>query len=122
MTALLEWLIPAAGIAFLLWYPAAFAYSATAVGRRGGAKDRLALFVAAAGAGFGLAFGRSFGPWDLIPPALWAIPAALTAWGVLASIWQWPALPVVVGRRPRLRIATTVAGITTVVLLIVLIV
>jgi hypothetical protein len=119
---MLEWALAAAGIGFLLWSPATFAYSASFAGRRWGAKDRLALFAGFGAAALGLAFGRAYAPWDLIPPALWAIPAAATAWGVLAGAWAWPALPPVAARRPWLRVASVVTGVAIYAVLIVLVV
>lgn len=118
----LEWAIAAAGIAFLVWSPATFAYAVSRVGRRGGARDRLALVSGGAAAAFGLAFGRTYAPWDLIPPALWAIPAIATAWGIIASAWLWPTLPPVVARRPQLRLVSTVIGVMVYAALIVLVV
>jgi hypothetical protein len=118
----LEWALAAAGIAFLVWSPAAFAYSASRPGHRWGARDRLALFSGAAAAVFGLAFGRTYAPWDLMPAALWAVPAMATAWGILAAAWVWPILPSVTGRRPRLRLAGTIVGVAVYAFLTVLIV
>src|SRR5699024_1940847 len=77
-------------------------------GERGTHRDRRSMVTGVAEAGLGLGIGHALVPWDLVSPAVWAVPAAVTAWGVIAVARSWPVLPMVVGTRPRLRIAGAV--------------
>lgn len=94
-----------------LWTTAAFALTASRAGVRGGAGDRRSLVSNAGEAAFGLALGRAFIPWDVIPPLVWAVPAAMAAWGLLAAARSWRDLPGVSGDRKRIRLALTSGGV-----------
>lgn len=95
------------GIAVLLWLPATFAWAAARAGRPGGARDRRTLMTGVGGAAVGLAGGLAFVPWDIVPPALWGVGAAVSAWGLITAARAWPRLPTVVGTRPGLRLAVS---------------
>lgn len=95
------------GLVVLIWFPAAFAWAAARVGRRGGLPDRCRLLTGAATAAIGLALGHALVPWDVVAPALWGVAAAITAWGVITAALAWPQLPAVHGARPRLRLTST---------------
>lgn len=43
----------------------------------------------------------------IVPPALWGVGAAVSAWGLITAARAWPRLPTVVGDRPRLRLAAS---------------
>lgn len=106
------------GIALLLWFPLSFARAAARAGRPGGAKDRRALMTSGGGAAVGLAVGLAWGPWDVVPPALWGAGAAVTAWGLITAARAWPQLPTVLGSRPRLRLAASGVGLALSVLVV----
>lgn len=95
-------------IALMLWFPFAFCLAATSAGKRGGCPDRRSMVTGFAEAGLGLGIGHALVPWDIVPPTLWAVPATVTAWGVIAAARNWPTLPTIVGSRPWLRIAGAV--------------
>lgn len=94
-------------IVVLISFPAAFAWAAARVGRRGGLPDRCRLLTGAATAALGLALGHALAPWDVVTPALWAVAAAVAAWGAITAALVWPRLPAVHGNRPGLRLTST---------------
>ena len=49
--------------------------------------------------------GRQLVPWGSVPPLLWALPVAATAFTALASARAWRGLPTAAGTWPRLRLA-----------------
>ncbi|PRX98758.1 serine hydrolase domain-containing protein [Allonocardiopsis opalescens] len=46
-----------------------------------------------------LALAHSWGAWALVPPALWTLGAALTAFGITLAAGRWPRLPLTRGHR-----------------------
>lgn len=110
------------GIIVLIWFPAAFAWSAGRAGRRGGLPDRCRLLTGVATALLGLAIGRAWVPWDVVSPAVWGVAAAITAWGAITAALVWPRLPAVKGTRPRLRLTTTGLEVALTVALVVILV
>lgn len=91
--------------------PVTLLVSALRVGRRFGLADRLGLAGGTAQALAGLALGHSLVDWLTVPPAVWAVAAALTAAGVAAGILAWRRLPVAAGRHPGWRWASTAVGV-----------
>lgn len=98
-------------LALLLWFPMAFTFAASRTGGRGGYHDRRSVVTGFAEAALGLGIGHAIVPWDVIPPAVWAVPATITACGAVVVVRVWPTLPVVVGARPRLRLVGTALGV-----------
>lgn len=99
------------GLAVLLWFPAAFAFSAARVQRSAGLRDRCHVLSGAGSALLGLAIGRVLVPWDAIPPLVWGVAAAVAGWGAVTATLAWPRLPITAGRRPRLRLTSTAVGL-----------
>lgn len=114
------WLPAVVGAALLVGYPAMFVHAAARAGRPGARRDRLALVSGFATAVIGLALGRVWVPWDVVPPLAWALPVAATSYGVVVTGWAWRSLPVLASGRPWARYAGagfTVALAATVVYL-----
>lgn len=105
-----------------LWFPIGFCVAVARAGRRGGVRDRLGLLDGLATAVVGVLLSWLLLPWGALPALLWAVPVALTAYGVATAVLLWPGLPAVAGRRRGLRVAGTAGGVALTGLLAVLLV
>lgn len=100
-------------VGFGLGFTVAFAVSMARAGRRD-AVDRRSLIDGGCVALVGVFVSWLWVPWDVVPPLAWALPVALTAYGVLRAADLWPRLPWVTGPRPALKAGGTVANVAVV--------
>ena len=91
----------------VLWLPVAFCVAVSRPGRRGGVRDRRGIVDGLAGALLGVLLSWVLLPWGTLPELLWAVPVAVTGYGVLTAVPVWPGLPAVAGRWPVLKLAGT---------------
>lgn len=105
-----------------LWFPIGFCIAAARVGRKGGAHDRRGLIDAFATALVAVLLSWVLLPWGALPALLWAVPVAVTAYGVLLAAGAWPGLPTVAGRWRGLKLTGTAVGVALVGLLAVVLV
>lgn len=76
--------------------------------------DRAGVLDGLATALIGVVLPRLLVPWQTVPPLLWAVPVAITAYGTLLAAGRWRRLPWLAGRRPALRLAGTVVAVVAV--------
>lgn len=104
----------AAGLAALvvvLAWPLGFALRVARPLRRGGVRDRVQAVAAAVGAVVLTVAARQLLPWDAVPPLLWALPVAATAFGVLALAVSWRRLPALAAGSRVWRLGSAGAGV-----------
>ena len=89
----------AVGAGFGLWFPIAFVLGVARHGRKGGVEDRRQVLDGLLLALFGVLAAYLWLPWDVVPRLLWALPVALTVYGVVLAVPLWRELPWLSGSR-----------------------
>ena len=105
-------------LALIATYPVLVAAQAARAGRRGGLRDRAGAVVDVVGAVVAVVLVRVLAPWDLVAPALWALPVAATAFTALMSALAWRSLPTTAGRHRRWQLVSTALQVTVAVVLV----
>jgi hypothetical protein len=77
------------------------------------ATSRLGLVDLAITAVVGLVLVRTLGSWNVVPPAVWFVPAGITVAGCVCAVHRWGALPLSKPGKPRSRsiVSTTASAV-----------
>jgi hypothetical protein len=98
------------GLAAGLWYPVTFLRTARQAGEKGHDVDRAALVDAFLVSLVALLLAWLWVPWQLVPPALWAVPVGVDAYALLVSAAAWRDLRWAHGGKGGERTASTLVG------------